>query len=108
MHRWPTLTAIIELSDIRALTRAVRWRARFLTIRALTRAVRWRARFLTILPYRLCSARASILAEGRQFLESLCGHDERLWKQALDSARNAIQLRVRLWDGVVSEIRRNQ
>lgn len=37
-------------------------------------------------------------------LEELCGEDDRKWEEAAQSARAALEARIRLWDGVVERI----
>ncbi len=43
---------------------------------------------------------------GRRMLLSLCGQDEARWEQATAAARDALQARIALWDGVLVEIER--
>ena len=35
----------------------------------------------------------------------LCGDDEEKWKEAETAVKKALELRAKLWDGVLSEIR---
>lgn len=38
------------------------------------------------------------------FMRELCGDDKLLWQEASDSARAALRSRIKLWDGIVSEL----
>jgi hypothetical protein len=41
---------------------------------------------------------------GAQLLRGLCGGDERKWRESRVAAREAIEERIRLWDGVLAAI----
>jgi hypothetical protein len=43
---------------------------------------------------------------GQKLLENLCGNDEKKWMEATESANKALASRIRLWDGICSEIDR--
>ncbi len=41
---------------------------------------------------------------GQKLLKNLCGRDSLKWEQALNSARDALEARYSLWDGVAQLI----
>jgi hypothetical protein len=42
-----------------------------------------------------------------EMIEELCGKDDQKWNEALSCSKKAMQLRIKLWDGIFSKISSN-
>jgi hypothetical protein len=42
-----------------------------------------------------------------KMIEEVCGEDEHKWNEALASAKEAMQMRIKLWDGILNRLNEN-